>query len=101
MTTRLLLRNVLSVEETMKQRQAVNDGICGADITEAPQPDFQGRPDDATDVLTPCEASRFLKIGKNALYELCARNAVPHRRVGKQIRFSRTALVRWLGSWSS
>ena len=58
-------------------------------------------PEVVEEVLTVEEASRFLKIGRNALYELCARAEVPHRRVGKQIRFSRSALVRWLGSWSS
>jgi len=32
---------------------------------------------------------------------LVARNAIPHRRLGKQIRFSRAAIMRWLDPWSS
>lgn len=52
------------------------------------------------DVLTVDEAARMLKVGRNALYEACGRNEIPHRRVGRLIRFSRAALVTWLDSWS-
>ena len=55
---------------------------------------------DEGDVLTVEEARRFLKIGRTALYAAIARNQIPHRRVGKQIRFSRAALMVWLSSWS-
>ena len=53
-----------------------------------------------TDVLTVEEAAVFLKVGRNTLYDACGRNEVPCRRIGRQIRFSRAALVTWLGSWS-
>lgn len=53
-------------------------------------------PDVAPDVLNVPAAAELLDIGRSALYELCGRNAIPHRRVGKQIRFSRAALLRWL-----
>ena len=52
------------------------------------------------DVLTVEEAQKLLKIGRTALYAAIARNQIPHRRVGKQIRFSRAALMVWLSSWS-
>lgn len=48
------------------------------------------------DVLDVAGAARLLRIGKHALYGLVGRNAVPHRRVGKHLRFSRVALLRWL-----
>ncbi|MBA3397749.1 MAG: hypothetical protein H0T89_34310 [Deltaproteobacteria bacterium] len=35
------------------------------------------------------------------MYELVGRNEIPNRRLGKQIRFSRAAIMRWLDSWSS
>jgi excisionase family DNA binding protein len=54
----------------------------------------------ADDVLDVADAARLLRIGRNTVYELVARNAIPHRRLGKQIRFSRTAIMRWLNSWS-
>ena len=48
------------------------------------------------EVMTVAEAAAFLKIGRNALYGAIGRNKIPHRRIGRQIRLSRTALVRWL-----
>lgn len=53
------------------------------------------------DVMTIEEAAAFLKMGRSTLYRALARNQVPHRRIGKNIRFSRSALILWLGSWSS
>lgn len=53
------------------------------------------------DVLDVPAAARLLRVGRNTIYDLVARNAIPHRRLGKQIRFSRAAIMRWCGSWSS
>jgi excisionase family DNA binding protein len=52
-----------------------------------------GEGDPALDVH---DVARLLRVGRNAVYELVARNQVPHRRIGKQIRFSRSAIIRWL-----
>jgi excisionase family DNA binding protein len=52
-------------------------------------------------VLDVEEVALLLRIGRNTVYELVGRNEIPHRRLGKQIRFSRAALMRWLDSWSS
>lgn len=60
-----------------------------------PAPDSPG-PDPTGEVLTVEEAARFLKVGRNALYEAIGRGDVPHQRIGKAIRLSRTHLVRWL-----
>ena len=57
------------------------------------------RPSD--DVLDVVEVARVLRIGRNTIYELVGRNEIPHRRLGKQIRFSRAAVMRWLDPWSS
>ena len=56
---------------------------------------------DVDDVLDVEGATRLLRIGRNTVYALVARNEIPHRRLGKQIRFNRTAIMRWLDSWSS
>src|SRR3954464_11464901 len=45
--------------------------------------------------------ARLLRVGRNTVCELVARNEIPHRRLGKQIRFHRAAIMRWLDSWSS
>jgi excisionase family DNA binding protein len=47
-------------------------------------------------VLTVDEAARFLRIGRNQLYVAIGAGKVPHRRIGRTIRLSRDALVRWL-----
>jgi len=53
------------------------------------------------DVLDVDGVTRLLRIGRNTVYELVGRNEIPHRRLGKQIRFNRAAIMRWLDSWSS
>jgi excisionase family DNA binding protein len=53
---------------------------------------------DADAVLDVEEVARLLRVGRNTIYELVARNHIPHRRLLKQIRFSRTSVMAWLGS---
>jgi len=52
-------------------------------------------------VVDVAGVARLLRVGRNTVYELVARNEIPHRRLGKQIRFHRAAIMRWLDSWSS
>lgn len=52
------------------------------------------------EVLEVRDIARVLRVGRNAVYGLVSRNEIPHRRIGKQIRFSRAAVMRWLSSWS-
>lgn len=55
---------------------------------------------DANDVLDVPQAASLLAVGRNTIYMLVARNKIPHRRLGKTIRFSRSALMSWLSaSW--
>ena len=53
---------------------------------------------DNTDVLDVVGAAQTLRVGKDAIYTLVARNEIPHRKVGRVLRFSRAALMRWLDS---
>ena len=48
------------------------------------------------DVLEAPEAAQLLHLGRNALYDACARGEIPHQRIGKVLRFSRAALMKWL-----
>jgi len=52
-------------------------------------------------VLDVDDIAALLRVGRNTVYDLVARNELPHRRLGKQIRFSRAAVMRWLDPWSS
>ena len=55
-------------------------------------------PEDA--VLDVPQVATLLGVGRNTIYTLVARNAIPHRRLGKAIRFSRAAVMSWLStSW--
>ena len=51
---------------------------------------------EADDALTVAEGATLLRVGRNALYDAIGRGEVPHRRIGKSIRLSRAALLRWL-----
>lgn len=53
---------------------------------------------DESEIMTVEEGAAFLRVGRNALYDAIGRGDVPHRRIGKSIRLSRSALVAWLGS---
>ena len=51
-------------------------------------------------VLAVEDVAALLRVGRNTIYSLVARNKIPHRRLGKAIRFSRTAVMSWLStSW--
>lgn len=53
---------------------------------------------DEDDVLDVRGAMALLKIGRDAVYSGCARQIIPHQRIGKHLRFSRVALMRWLAA---
>ena len=61
-------------------------------------PEREPTPDD--DVIDVAGVGRMLHVGRNKVYEMVARNEIPHRRFGRRIRFSRAAIMRWLDSWS-
>jgi len=57
--------------------------------------DDSGVPQD-DDILTVEQAAKFLRLGRNAVYDAIGRGEIPHRRIGRSIRLSRVALLRWL-----
>jgi excisionase family DNA binding protein len=64
----------------------------------APRGDDASAPED--DVLDAGGAAALLKVGKAAIYSAASAGRIPHRYVGKHLRFSRAALMRWLDSCS-
>lgn len=48
------------------------------------------------DVLTIDELARYLRIPKSTLYKLAQESRIPGQKVGRQWRFSRGAIDRWL-----
>lgn len=61
-----------------------------------PAIDFGANKNSEQDAMAALEASQFLGVSRQALYEAAGRQEVPHRRIGKRYVFSRRALVRWL-----
>lgn len=49
------------------------------------------------EVLDVSEAARLLGISEYTARELARKGAIPGRKVGRQWRFSRKALLDWLG----
>jgi excisionase family DNA binding protein len=108
----------MSADLKPKAGAGERDAVRTPESAPAPAPDMPGSYDPATqatddeqgtlsepaaidEVLDVEGATRLLRIGRNTIYELVGRNEIPHRRLGKQIRFSRAAIMRWLDPWSS
>jgi excisionase family DNA binding protein len=53
---------------------------------------------DSDEVLDAGGVMALLGVGRNAIYAACARNEIPHRRIGKALRFRKSAVMRWLDS---
>ena len=48
------------------------------------------------DIMNASEVALFLGLGRNSVYDAVGRGEIPHRRVGRRLIFSRSALVAWL-----
>lgn len=50
----------------------------------------------AVEVLNVDEVAELLRVGRNTVYEAANRGEIPHRRVGRRLIFSRSAVMNWL-----
>lgn len=57
--------------------------------------------DNSDDVLTVRQVVDLLHLGRSTIYYACARGEIPHRRIGKLLRFSRAAVMQWLAQRES
>lgn len=48
--------------------------------------------------MTADEVARFLGLDRKTVYDYANRGVIPHRKLGRRLLFSRSALVAWLGS---
>ena len=51
---------------------------------------------DMPEVLKPPEVAKWLKCNLSTVYRLCKRGAIPHFRIGTEIRFYRSELIDWM-----
>ena len=49
-----------------------------------------------SDILDIAEASQLLRVSKTTAYKMVNAGQIPHRRIGRQIRFSRQALEEFI-----
>jgi excisionase family DNA binding protein len=47
-------------------------------------------------VLTLAEIMNWLGISRTTLYKLCQRNEIPHFKVGREYRFNREQITKWM-----
>lgn len=50
------------------------------------------------EAMTADQVAAFLGVDRKTVYDHANRGAIPHRRLGKRLLFSRSAIVAWLGS---
>jgi excisionase family DNA binding protein len=55
------------------------------------------RPAEASEVLTPAQLAELLQVDEEAVVELAEQGELPGRKVGDEWRFSRSAVLAWLG----
>jgi len=48
------------------------------------------------EVLTVDQVADLLGLGRNTVYDAVNRGEIPHRRIGRRLIFSRTAVLEWL-----
>jgi excisionase family DNA binding protein len=48
------------------------------------------------DILSAVEAAQYMKVSKDTVYTLVAEDKIPHRYVGRQVRFPFWLLRSWL-----
>ena len=59
------------------------------------------RPAEVTEVLTPAQLAELLQVDEEAVVELAELGELPARKVGEEWRFSRSAVLAWLGEEQS
>jgi excisionase family DNA binding protein len=55
------------------------------------------RPTEAPEVLTPAQLAELLQVDEDAVVALAEQGELPARKVGEEWRFSRAAVIAWLG----
>jgi excisionase family DNA binding protein len=51
-----------------------------------------------TEVLTADEVAELLRVDRKTVYDYAGRGTIPHRRLGKRLLFSRSAIMTWLSA---
>jgi len=55
--------------------------------------------DESLEIMTIEEVARYLRIPVSTVYRLAQKGRIPANKVGRQWRFSRRALERWIETY--
>jgi excisionase family DNA binding protein len=70
-------------------------------VTEELKPLIASRKVEAQDdILTPEQLAEYLQVSKQWVYERVSLGEIPHTKVGKYLRFRKTAIEKWIESQS-
>jgi len=95
-TIRLLVAD--EVRRQLASRGA-SDPASAAEHAGAPAAPSSAAPEGAfAETMNAEAAARFLGVDRNTVYYYANRGQLPHRRLGKRLLFSRSALVAWLAA---
>jgi hypothetical protein len=79
------------------KRQVIEDAVRGHLSDEGLVVGRVGLREETSEVLTLSEAAALLRIDESALRQAAQDAAVPGRQIGDEWRFSKVALLAWLG----
>ena len=86
------LRELAGVDDTARRKLTIDLGADGPVVGHA-----SFRPAPESEVLDAAGAAELLLVDEAAVLELAERGELPARRIGDAWRFSRRALLDWLG----
>jgi excisionase family DNA binding protein len=64
------------------------------DVANSGRPTTDAGVDEERSLLTVPDVAKLLRIPRATIYELVRRNAIPHARIGKHIRFRKKEILR-------
>jgi excisionase family DNA binding protein len=73
-------------------------GMLGAAAAAPDRADAALAPGHDPEVMDADELAAFLGVDRKTVSDYAGRGEIPHRRLGKRLLFSRSAIVAWLGS---
>jgi excisionase family DNA binding protein len=54
------------------------------------------RADVSDEVMTAADVAEILRVDRKTVYDHVSRGRIPHKRLGRRVIFSRTAIMAWL-----
>src|SRR4051794_13475966 len=73
-------------------------GVVESEVDDMAVGSHSFRPFEPSEVLSPAEVADLLQVEEELVGELADKGELPGRKIGDEWRFSRTAVLEWLGA---